>query len=235
MHIEISKIKNAISRAIKNRWFQVVMLFIVVAFVANSTGPFIVYQIKEIPVDVPCKAYEVVKTIILTQIVTVPPEKMVNPTKVSENGLEFLLHYEGFQASMYEDVPGGNCTIGYGHLVHMNPCNGDSSENMWSSGISKKNALILFESDLSIFEIGVSKLVTVDINQCQFDALVSLSFNLGLKKFSETELLKQLNLGNYNAVPELFNKHIWSGGYYWEGLIKRRAAEGRIFSSCQYD
>jgi lysozyme len=169
---------------------------------------------------------------------TMVPTPYVEPTKISDKGIEFLLHYEGFFGSLQDDVPGGNCTIGYGHLVHMQPCNGDASESPWDRGITKANALKLFKSDLAIFEEGVVELVTVPLNQCQFDALVSFSFNVGLGKLKGNKptdiLLTELNKGNYDIVPTELNKYIWSSGYWWEGLKKRRAAEGKMFSSCQY-
>jgi lysozyme len=223
-----------------NRWFQLSCLFLMVALFTNSTGPSVITITKEVPVSQVCQVCTVrTPTTTLTNIPTLVPSQVIEPTVVSEAGLKFLLHYEGLFETLQEDVPGGNCTIGYGHLVHMNPCNGDQSESYWDHGITKANAMYLFKNDLVMFEKGVSELVTVPLNQCQFDALVSFAFNVGLGKFKGSKttdiLLTELNKGNYSIVPIELNKYVWSNGYWWDGLIKRRAAEGRIFTSCEYE
>ena len=46
--------------------------------------------------------------------------------------VDFVAQWEGFSAKKYND-PAGNCTAGYGHLLHLGPCNGSPSEAGWDN------------------------------------------------------------------------------------------------------
>ncbi len=67
--------------------------------------------------------------------------------------------------------------------------------------------------------------MTVPLTQNQFDALTSFTYNTGEGAFSRSTLLKQLNAGNYNAVPGEMGKWVYGGGRRLQGLVNRRAAE----------
>ena len=97
--------------------------------------------------------------------------------------------------------------------------------------ITAAEAELLLTVDLSRFEIGVSKLVKVFLNQNQFDALVCFSFNLGLGSLGGSTLLKKLNLGDYTGASLEFPKWTHAGGVILPGLVKRRAAEKALFLS----
>jgi len=80
----------------------------------------------------------------------------------------------------------------------------------------------------------VNQHITVNLNQHQFDALVSFVFNVGAGAFQQSTLLQRLNAGRYDAVPgqlRLWNK---GGGKVLPGLVTRREAEARLFTSGQY-
>ena len=83
--------------------------------------------------------------------------------------------------------------------------------------------------DLKKFESTVNSAVTVPINQNQFDALVSLAYNIGTGAFKESTLLKKLNLGDYKAAAAQFAVWNRGGGKVMQGLVNRRAVERKLF------
>jgi lysozyme len=154
--------------------------------------------------------------------------------RISQNGISHLRRVEAFMSHLYNDGPSrntGNCTVGYGHLVHYNPCNIQkfASEHQYINGISVKNATTLLRSDVRHAEAAINKLVTVPLNQNQFDALVSLVFNIGVGAFSKSTLLKVINAKQFSRAPSAFRMWNKTGGKISHGLINRRASEIRLF------
>ena len=72
------------------------------------------------------------------------------------------------------------------------------------------------------------------LTQYQFDALVSFVFNVGVGAFGGSTLLRRLNQGDYNAVPAELMRWVNSGGTPLPGLVRRRRAEGVLFSRGAY-
>ena len=66
------------------------------------------------------------------------------------------------------------------------------------------------------------------------DALVSFTFNCGEGALAASTLRKRLNRREYAAVPSELNKWVLSGGKKLEGLVRRRKAEGALFSKGRY-
>lgn len=83
--------------------------------------------------------------------------------------------------------------------------------------------------DLKRFEAAVSKAVQVPLNQHQFDALVSLTYNIGVGAFQRSTLVKLLNTGNYKAASHQFDVWVKAGGKTVQGLVNRRAIEKAFF------
>lgn len=155
-----------------------------------------------------------------------------NSLRLSGKGAEFIGRHEGFRADLYDD-PAGHCTIGYGHLVHRGPCNG-SEPAEFRAGITKARALQLLQEDAGTAAAAINRSVAVPLSQHQFDALVSFVFNVGTGAFAESTLLKRLNQGDYDAVPGELDKWVNAGGKRLQGLVNRRAAEGRLFANGTY-
>ncbi|EOR07743.1 lysozyme [Acinetobacter genomosp. 15BJ] len=78
-----------------------------------------------------------------------------------------------------------------------------------------------FQHDLRRFESAVK----VVINQNQFDALGSLTYNIGETALKDSALIKRLNAGNYSGAAEQFKVWNIGGGKVMKGLVCRRAAE----------
>ncbi len=156
----------------------------------------------------------------------------VNNLSLSSQGLEFIKQFEGFRGNLYNDVA-GHCTIGYGHLVHRGNCNGTESAE-FISGITQQRATELLREAVRSFEQTVNDSVNVTLNQNQFDALISFSFNVGAGAFRSSTLLRLLNTGNYDVVPTELRKWVNAGGRPVQGLIRRREAESNLFTNARY-
>lgn len=138
--------------------------------------------------------------------------------KTSSNGIELIKKYEGFRAEAYK-CPAGKWTIGYGHTRTAGI----------GQFITEKQAEDLLISDVNITEIHIDLYVKVPLTQNQYDALVSLVYNIGYGNFKKSTLLRLLNLGRYEAAKNEFHKWRMGGGKVLPGLVKRRAAEAELF------
>ena len=140
---------------------------------------------------------------------------------ISEEGLALIRRFEGFSPTIYI-CPGGYPTIGYGHKILENEC---FSEN----GISREDAEMLLKQDVGGFASAIAWLITQNASQGQFDAMVSLAYNIGETAFKKSTLLLYFN----NKKPEMaeneFSRWIYSNGRKLPGLIARRAAETQLY------
>lgn len=144
--------------------------------------------------------------------------------KTSSAGIDKIKQYEGLRLTRYLDSA-GLPTIGYGHLIV-------AGENFTT--ITESFASMLLIKDLESAEAKVKKYVGTPINQNQFDALVSLVFNIGTAAFknadgSKTQLMKAIDAGDWRLAAtkmQLFNR---AGGVVNVGLQTRRASEAITF------
>jgi lysozyme len=154
------------------------------------------------------------------------------PTTLSGEGARFIGRFEGFRGSLYNDAA-GHCTIGYGHLVHLANCNG-SEPAEFKRGISEQEAEQLLRRDAQTAADAVRRFVHVPLDQAQFDALVSFVYNLGAGAFEGSTLLKDINAHNFAAVPGQLEQWVHAGGQVLPGLVTRRKAEARLFTTSRY-
>lgn len=148
---------------------------------------------------------------------------------MSDNGLDKLVKREGVVLSVYKDSAGLD-TIGVGHLITRTEKKtgviGIAGYPIkYRDGISKVQAMAILRGDLKRFENAVQRMVTVDIEQHQFDALVSFAFNVGVSAFGRSTLLRKLNAGKFDEIPREFRKWKKAGGKVQRGLIVRRESE----------
>ncbi|WP_297638589.1 lysozyme [uncultured Clostridium sp.] len=139
--------------------------------------------------------------------------------KMSERGLELIKHFEGLKLEAYK-CPSGVWTIGYGTTKGV------------TSGmkITKEKAEELLKLDVEKFEKSVLKLVKVDLNQSQFDALVSFAYNLGEGNLSSSTLLKMLNNKDYYGASQEFIRWNRANKKVLAGLTRRRESERNLFN-----
>ena len=113
--------------------------------------------------------------------------------QLSAEGLDLIKKSEGFRDRVYLDVAGFP-TIGYGHLI--------KPHESFPNGITEAQAAAILSSDVQDAEQAVARLVKVALTQGQFDALVDFCFNLGAGRLAGSTLLRELNVGNYQAAGE---------------------------------
>jgi lysozyme len=146
---------------------------------------------------------------------------------ISNNGLQFIARWESFVPTPYNDA-GNHAAIGYGHLLHRGPVT-EADRRQFPNGMARERGLELLREDAAIAENAVKDNVSVLLNQNQFDALTSFAYNVGAEAFANSTLLRELNAGNYDAVPGQMNRWVNSEGRRVQGLVNRRAAEGALF------
>ena len=142
--------------------------------------------------------------------------------KLSDNGLALLKTLEGCILTPYKDQ-GGTWTDGYGNTTNVVP----------GCSISQDEADAQLISNVMDIEAAVSRLVKVDLNQDQFDALVLFTYNEGPERLRTSTLLCMLNAGNYSDAAEQFSVWTKCRGVTDLGLVRRRALEQSLFMSAQ--
>lgn len=154
--------------------------------------------------------------------------------RFSSAGASFIAHYEGFVARPDED-PSGNCTIGYGHLIHRGACT-TTDTGTWGT-ITQSRALTMLRDDADRFASGIRTSVPqTPLRQSEFDALVSFAYNIGLGGFGNSKVREDLLASPpaYGSVPTHLLNWIYAGGKPLCGLYKRRVNEGELFAKGDY-
>jgi len=145
----------------------------------------------------------------------------VNNLTYSADGLALTEQFEGCRLAAYQDQV-GVWTIGYGHT---------GQDVVSGLTITLDQAQDFLSDDIEGAADCVNDVVTVQLSQAEFDALVDFVFNLGKGAFEGSTLLKQLNAGNYQAAAAQFDNWDHAGGAVVAGLLRRRQAETARFDS----
>lgn len=160
--------------------------------------------------------------------------------RISQRGVEFIAGWESYVGYVYDDLAGlvngrypewdgrpvrGTLTIGFGHTdaaKHPLKC-------VRGERVSKPEAYQILDIDLDECEAWVNRLVKVPLTQSQFDALVSLTFNMGAGNLKKSALLSKLNRGDYAGARAAFGLYTRSKGKVLRGLQRRRDAEQKLW------
>ena len=147
--------------------------------------------------------------------------------KISENGLKLIKKFEGLSLKPYL-CSAGIPTIGFGNTFYENM----KKVTLQDETITEDRADSLFNFLVTTnFVNVVNRLVIVDINQNQFDALVSFVYNLGSGNFEKSTLLKKVNQEDFIGASLEFEKWNRASGKVLSGLTKRRLSEKELFLS----
>ncbi|MDF2180117.1 glycoside hydrolase family protein [Aliiglaciecola sp. CAU 1673] len=131
---------------------------------------------------------------------------------------------EGFYPDAYV-CPAGVLTIGYGHT--------DDVEADQHIDIAKAEDLL--REDLRGSAAAVERIIKVPLNDNQFAALVSFTFNVGSGNLAASTLCSKLNAGDYDAVPTELARWVKATDpatgkkRTLPGLVKRRASEAQLW------
>lgn len=142
-----------------------------------------------------------------------------NNLRYSKQGLALTEKFEGFREKAYRDQ-GGVLTIGYGHTGQL-VREGDV--------ISQADAEHLLAHDVIVAENAVKRLVTTNLFQSEFDALVDFTFNVGEGNFAKSTLLALVNADKWVEAIQEFSKWDKVAGAVNKGLARRRLAEAELF------
>lgn len=147
------------------------------------------------------------------------------PVTTSPAGRKAISDREGNKLTAYQDG-GGVWTIGVGHTSAAG-----APEVRKGMTITASESDVILSRDLKDVEKAVLSSVKVPLNQNEFDALVSLVFNIGPTAFAKSTLLKKLNAGDRAGAADQFLVWVKDNGKTVQGLVNRRKAERQQFLS----
>lgn len=152
----------------------------------------------------------------------------MNRRYINNDGLRLITQFEGAPRLKARLCEGGRFELSYGVTFYP-----DGSPVKEGDTCTDTEALDMFRAALDVFETGVSKLVTVDLNDNQFSALVALAYNIGLENFAKSTVLRELNARRYDDAAEAFGMWVYATKdrytQAYRGLLRRRYAEACLF------
>ena len=158
--------------------------------------------------------------------------------RASPNLIDYLKRREEFSPVPYLDAA-GIWTIGYGHVIRPH-------EKKTLYTLTEAQASDLLDRDCDPVELyirAISPTFKIQLNQHQFDGLVTLAFNIGLRAFEESTLLKRVREGDFEAAAAEFDRWVYvtkvaKGGIRRKvrsrGLVNRRRMDRAIFERGVY-
>ena len=142
---------------------------------------------------------------------------------ISKTGLDLISSFEGIRLNAYDDGV-GVWTIGIGTTIYPNGVKVKKGDKC-----ILEQAKEYFAHDLKSFEKTVNDSVKAPLTQNQFDALVSLTYNIGSTAFKNSTLLKKLNAKDYQGAADQFLVWNKGGGKVLKGLVRLREAKRALF------
>lgn len=144
--------------------------------------------------------------------------------KLDTNGYKLIQGFEGLKLTAYQDSA-GIWTIGYGNITYE-----DGKRVQKGDSITQEKADLLFKYYANKFASQVDSLITKPISQNQFNALVSLAYNIGIGALQKSTILKKVNNNPKDAsIKDEFMKWVNAGGKKIQGLINRREKEYKLY------
>jgi len=145
--------------------------------------------------------------------------------KLSQAGINLIKKFEGFRGTAYK-CPAGVWTIGYGNTYYT-----DNKRVKQGDTITEQKATELLASLANKnYALPVDKMTRDDITQNQFDALVSLTYNIGVGNFQKSTVLRLVNKNPQDPkIADAFMMWDKAGGKVLPGLVRRRKEEARVY------
>lgn len=139
---------------------------------------------------------------------------------LSGGGLIGIASHEGYRGEAYVPVPGDVPTIGFGSTT-----NSDGSRVASSQRTNPVAALKRLGEHVEVFEEAVKRCAPVAMHQYEFDAYVSLTYNIGSGAFCKSTIAKKLIAYDYEGACKEILKWDKFKGNPLPGLTKRRVEE----------
>lgn len=143
--------------------------------------------------------------------------------ELNNETINLIKSFEGWRANAYKDAV-GIWTIGYGHTAMAGPPAPKSGMS-----ITREEGENLLRKDLRKYQKAVDSMINVPLNDNQYGALVSFTYNVGPGNLRTSTLRKKLNRGDYEGAVSEFRKWVKAGGKTLRGLQRRRKAERILF------
>jgi len=146
-------------------------------------------------------------------------------------GYKLIQQFEGLSLKAYaatESEKQRNIwTIGYGNTTYL-----DGSKVKKGDEITREQADLMFKQTANKFALDVANLIEVCLTQNQFNALVSLAYNIGIGAFKDSTLLRMVNASPNNPnIKDQFLRWKIAGGKVIQGLLNRRIKESEVYFS----
>ena len=144
--------------------------------------------------------------------------------QINASGLRIITAFEGFSATAYR-CPAGIPSIGFGSTRLAD----GSRVKMDSPKITEATAKAILRGHLDHVERDIRKLVRIKLNENEFSALCSWTYNLGSGRLQSSTLRAKLNRNDRIGAANEFPKWRRAGGKILRGLVRRREFERRLF------
>lgn len=141
--------------------------------------------------------------------------------QISSFGLDLIKAFEGFFAKPYR-CPAGVLTQGYGHTA---AAGAPALGGVWT----RERATQVLRDDVARFCAQIDPLLTRKPTQAQYDAMISLAYNIGPKAFAGSSVLRGFNGGDDKRAVAAFAMWSKAGGKVLPGLVRRRASEALAY------
>ncbi|EJN4070720.1 lysozyme [Salmonella enterica] len=144
--------------------------------------------------------------------------------QISSQGLDLIKEFEGLKLNAYRDS-GGIWTVGYGYtgIVNGRKINSETV-------LTEDRATYYLIKELDSISVNINKLITVKLNQHQYDAIMSFVYNIGINNFKHSTLLYYININEWSLAANEFIKWDKCKGKKIHGLMLRRIKEKRLFT-----
>ena len=157
-----------------------------------------------------------------------------NTMSASDEIVEFIKNIEGFHAIPYWDY--SQWTVGFGNM-----CPEDDLLRYMEEGIPVKEAEALLRNQMDYFNREINKFMVrnkLTLNQQQYDAIFSLTFNIGTTWLYRTDhSVVQAVVNGLEGNEFIYHMGLRSnaGGEFLLGLLKRRLMEADLYLNGRYN
>jgi len=151
------------------------------------------------------------------------PDKLRKPILalvISAAGTTAIINHEGIRLDAYRPLPTDSVTIGVGTTVYP-----DGTRVQMGDKITRKQAEEFLKHDLNKFHNAIKSCVKVPLSQNEYDAYISLTYNIGGNAFCKSTLVRKLNTYDYEAACKEILKWDKFKGQPLKGLTNRRTEE----------
>ena len=147
--------------------------------------------------------------------------------KLDDAGYALIKKWEGVKTRAYLDSA-GIPTIGIGFICYTLGAKAGQKVRMGDT-LTEAEIKAEFLNQVKTYEDGVRQAVRTELTQSQFNACVSLCYNIGVKAFTGSSVVRELNQRKYQAAFKSFALWNTAGGRVVQGLANRRADEQKEF------